>query len=186
MLALARPIKSPILAAAEAELDTLQKAVGDTLFLTVRTKLDTLCIARRLGAYPIQVLSIEIGARRPLGVSSAGTALLAGLPEAQAEDIVARNEPRFASYRTDKQTVLQLIRAARREGFALRHVGIVPGTRSISVAVADRSGSPVAALTVSAITRRFPPRREAELAELLQGSASRIEQHLKAHSLKGR
>jgi DNA-binding IclR family transcriptional regulator len=185
MLALARPIKSPILAAAEAELDRLREAIGDTLFLTVRTNLDTLCIARRVGAYPIQVLSIEIGARRPLGVSSAGTALLAGLPFAQAEEIVARNEPRFASYRTDKRTVLQLVRAARREGFALRHVGIVPGTRSISVAIADSSGSPVAALTVSAITRRFPPRRETELAELLRGSASRIELHLKDHSPKG-
>ena len=99
MLALARPVKSAILSAAEAELDSLREQIGDTLFLTVRTKLDTLCIARLLGAYPIQVLSIEVGARRPLGVSSAGTALLAGLPEGQAEDIVERNEPRFASYR---------------------------------------------------------------------------------------
>ena len=175
MLALARPVKSAILSAAEAELDSLREQIGDTLFLTVRTKLDTLCIARLLGAYPIQVLSIEVGARRPLGVSSAGTALLAGLPEGQAGDIVERNEPRFASYRIEKRTVLQLIRAARRDGFALRHVGIVPGTRSISVAVADRGGSPVAALTVSAIARRLPPRRELELAELLRRSASRIE-----------
>jgi DNA-binding IclR family transcriptional regulator len=184
MLALARPVKSPILAAAEGELDRLREAIGDTLFLTVRTNLDTLCIARRVGAYPIQVLSIEVGARRPLGVSSAGTALLASLSEAQAEEIVARNEARFASYRIDKRNVLQLIRVARRAGFALRHSGLVPGTRSISVAVADRSGSPVAALTVSAVTRRFPPRRESELAELLRGSASRIRLHLKDHSPK--
>jgi hypothetical protein len=49
MLALARPVKSPILAAAEGELDRLREAIGDTLFLTVCTNLDTLCIARRVG-----------------------------------------------------------------------------------------------------------------------------------------
>jgi DNA-binding IclR family transcriptional regulator len=179
LLALARPVKSAILTAAESELDRLAGIVGDTLFFTVRTKLDTLCIARRLGTYPIQVLSIEVGARRPLGVSSAGIALLAGLPKREADEIVELNQPRFGSYRVDKRTVVQLIQGGRRAGYALRLVGIVPGTRSISVAVSDRNGAAVAALTVSAIARRLPPRREVEHADLLRSSAATIEMNLK-------
>ena len=75
-LALARPSRSPLLAAADDVLRQLAQRLGDTLFLTVRTGNDTLCVDRRIGSYPIQVLSIEIGARRPLGVSSAGVAIL--------------------------------------------------------------------------------------------------------------
>jgi DNA-binding IclR family transcriptional regulator len=71
-LALARPSRSPLMVAAEPYLAEASAQLGDTLFLTVRTGLDTLCVARRIGGYPIQVLSIEVGVRRPLGVSSAG------------------------------------------------------------------------------------------------------------------
>ena len=69
-LALARPSPSPLLAIAEDVLRRTSRQIGDTLFLTVRTGNDTLCVDRRIGSYPIQVLSIEVGARRPLGVSS--------------------------------------------------------------------------------------------------------------------
>jgi DNA-binding IclR family transcriptional regulator len=52
----------------------------------VRTGNDTLCVDRRIGSYPIQVLSIEVGARRPLGVSSAGVAILAAMPTPETQD----------------------------------------------------------------------------------------------------
>jgi DNA-binding IclR family transcriptional regulator len=57
-LALARPSRSPLMVAAEPYLAEASAQLGDTLFLTVRTGLDTLCVARRIGSYPIQVLSI--------------------------------------------------------------------------------------------------------------------------------
>ena len=67
-LALARPSRSALIVTAEAFLSELSREVGDTAFLTIRTGLDALCVARLIGKYPIQVLSIEVGARRPLGV----------------------------------------------------------------------------------------------------------------------
>ena len=100
-LALARPSRSPLLIAAEPHLAAASAQLGDTLFLTVRTGLDTLCVARRIGSYPIQVLSIEVGVRRPLGVSSAGVAILAAMPAPEARKIVLANEARFGAYRTD-------------------------------------------------------------------------------------
>jgi DNA-binding IclR family transcriptional regulator len=63
-LALARPSRSPLLAAADDILRETSQRVGDTLFLTVRTGNDTLCVDRRIGSYPIQVLSIAVGAHR--------------------------------------------------------------------------------------------------------------------------
>src|SRR4051794_27727554 len=128
-LALARQSRSPLLAAAEPWLTTVSQQVGDTLFLTVRTGLDTLCVARRIGTYPIQVLSIEVGARRPLGVSSAGIAILAALPAQEARAIVADNHVRFRGYRTTAARALEQVALTRRRGYCLHHTGLVHGTK---------------------------------------------------------
>jgi DNA-binding IclR family transcriptional regulator len=53
--------------------------IGDTGFLTRRTGLDTVCVARQIGTYPIQVLAWDVGERRPLGVTNAGIAILSGM-----------------------------------------------------------------------------------------------------------
>jgi DNA-binding IclR family transcriptional regulator len=177
-LALARSSRSPLLAAADEVMRRTSRDVGDTLFLTVRTGNDTLCIDRRIGAYPIQVLSIEIGARRPLGVSSAGVAILAAMGATEARKIVTANEPRFAAYRTTAATVLGQLAAARRRGYNLREVGLVQGTKSISTWIKTADGQPAAAMTVSAVRTRLGPRREQEVAEILLKAAKEIEQRI--------
>jgi DNA-binding IclR family transcriptional regulator len=178
-LALARPSRSPLLAAADDVLRQLAQRLGDTLFLTVRTGNDTLCVDRRIGSYPIQVLSIEIGARRPLGVSSAGVAILAAMPALEARHIVAANEARFAAYRIDAPSVLAQVAAARRRGYNMREVGLVQGTKSISTWINARHNRPVAAITLTAVRTRFGPRREPELAEILLDAAHTIEQAIR-------
>lgn len=177
-LALARPSRSPLLAASDEVLRRTSERVGDTLFLTVRTGNDTLCVDRRIGAYPIKVLSIEVGARRPLGVSSAGVAILAALPAQEVRKIVTANEARFAAYRTDAAAVLAQIAAARRRGYNLREVGLVQGTKSISTWIKTIDGRPAAAMTVSAVRARLGPRREQEVAEILLDASHEIERAL--------
>src|SRR5262249_50650316 len=174
-LALARQSPSPLLAAAEPFLTEVSRQLGDTLFLTVRTGLDALCVARRIGAYPVQVLSIEVGARRPLGVSSAGVAILAAMSSHEARKIVLANQVRFAAYRTNASIVLNQIAAARRKGYSLRDIGLVPGTKSMSAWIKGPDGEPAAAITISAVRSRLNPRRESEVAETLVKAASSIE-----------
>jgi DNA-binding IclR family transcriptional regulator len=178
-LALARPSRSPVLAAADDVLPQLAERLGDTLFLTVRTGNDTLCVDRRIGSYPIQVLAIEVGARRPLGVSSAGVAILAAMPALEARKIVAANEARFTAYRTDATSVLGQVAAARRRGYYMREIGLVQGTKSISTWIKTADHRPVAAITLSAVRTRLGPRREVELAEILLDAARAIEQAIR-------
>ena len=179
-LALARPSRSALLAIADDVLRQTSQRVGDTLFLTVRTGNDTLCVDRRIGSWPIQVLSIEVGARRPLGVSSAGVAILAALPAAEARTIVAANAARFAAYRTGTSAVLAQIAAARRRGYNLREVGLVQGTKSISAWIKAADGRPAAAITVSAVRSRLGPRREQEVADVLLKASREIERKLRS------
>ena len=174
-LALARPSRSPLMIAAEPHLAAVSAQLGDTLFLTVRTGLDTLCVARRIGSYPIQILSIEVGVRRPLGVSSAGVAILAAMPAAEARKIVLANVARFGPYRTDAATVLGQVQLARRGGYCLREVGLVQGTKSLSAWIRTPDGQPAAAITLSAIRNRMNPRRAIEVADVLVATARAIE-----------
>jgi DNA-binding IclR family transcriptional regulator len=174
-LALARQSRSPLLVAADPFLTTASAQLGDTLFLTVRTGLDTLCVARRIGRYPIQVLSIEVGARRPLGVSSAGVAILAAMPSADARQIVLDNEARLKAYRTNVPTVLAQIKLARHRGYNLRDVGLVQGTKSLSAWIRNPDGQPAAAITLSAVRSRLNPRRAIEVADVLLAAAREIE-----------
>ena len=178
-LALARQSRSALLVTAEPYLSEVSREVGDTAFLTIRTGLDALCVARLIGTYPIQVLSIEVGARRPLGVSSAGIAILAALSPAEARQIVAKNQVRFGSYRTTPAIALDQIAAARRAGYGIHHLGLVPGTKAISATIRQPDGRPLAAITIAAIRSRLGPRREAEVGEILQRTARSIEQAIR-------
>ncbi len=177
-LALARQSRSALIVASEPYLSSLSRDVGDTLFLTVRTGLDSLCVARLIGTYPIQVLSIEVGARRPLGVSSAGIAILAALSSAEARQIISKNQVRFGAYRTTPAIALDQIAAARRRGYGIHHIGLVPGTKAISATIRDVDGGPIAAITIAAIRSRLGPRRESELGEILKTTVRSIEEVL--------
>ena len=181
-LALARQSRSPLLVAAEPYLAELSAALGDTLFLTVRTGLDTLCLARRIGAFPIQVLSIEVGVRRPLGVSAAGVAMLASLDADESKRIVSINQPRFESYKTTGREVSRQIMLARRAGYYIRERGLVPGTKSMAVWIKAPGLS--GALTVSMIRARLNPNREQEVAGILLETAGRIRQAIAASGKK--
>src|SRR5690625_1640609 len=44
----------------------------DASFLVIIQDLDTLCIAREAGTYPIQALAIPVGNRQPIGVGAGG------------------------------------------------------------------------------------------------------------------
>jgi DNA-binding IclR family transcriptional regulator len=178
LLALARAPQTPLLTAAEAHLSRLATELGDTLFLTQRTGAETICVARRLGGYPVQVVPLRVGDRRPLGVSSAGLALLAALPAEEAHAILLQNAPRLAEYRLTVAASAEMVRDARRLNYALRDRGIVPGTRAISVVLRDASGSPSAALTLAGVVRRLSPRRTPDIAETLWQAAASIQRSL--------
>lgn len=178
LLALARSRQSPLIEAAEAPLDRLAEQIGDTLFLTQRTGMETICIARRLGAYPVQVVPLRVGDRRPLGVSSAGLALLAAMPAEEARAILVRNARRLSEYRLTVDASMALVADARRLGYAVRDRGIVPGTRAVSIVVRDAAGGPSAALTVAGVVRRLAYRRIPEIVDALRRTSAQIERLL--------
>lgn len=142
----------------------------DTVYLSERRGLEAVCTHRAFGDYPIKALTLDIGIRRPLGVGAGGLAILAGLPEGEAEALIDANSERYARFaRFDVDFLRAEVRAARERGYAFLDSAVTPGTAAVGVAFAATPGErPIAALSVAAISSRLcSPRLEEVAREML-------------------
>jgi DNA-binding IclR family transcriptional regulator len=178
LLGLARPARAPVRAVAEPYLRYLAEQAGDTVFLTIRSGFDSICVDRKIGSYPVKVLSIEVGARRPLGVGVGGLMLLALLPEEEAAAIVRANEQRLAQHQLSPAKLAERMRTARTKGYAYTDVGVVKGTRAVAVPVLGADRTPAAAISVAAIADRIPPGRLPGLVALMKEQAGLVSRRL--------
>lgn len=174
LLGLARSARFPIRAIAEPHLRHLSEHLGDTAFLTIRNGLDSVCIDRRPGSFPVKVLSIEVGARRPLGVGVSGLVLLAALPEAEAADVVRRNRRRLQALGIDPAELLGRALQTQAQGYAYAAVGVVPGSRALAVPVRLGDGRTVAGIAIATITERLPEARVGTVVAQMQERAELI------------
>lgn len=166
--------RMPVRTAAAPVLDMLSEAVGDAVFLTVKSGLDSICADRRIGSFPIQVLSIAVGSRRPLGVSQGGRAILAFLDPTEAAEIIERNRARFRVLNLSGGILASTIAEARRTGYLCSDGVTVRNTRVIGVPVLDVNNRPIAAISVIAPRHRIPSARIPRLAALLTAAAAEI------------
>ena len=147
----------------------LAAATGDTVFLTLRSGFDTVCIDRAEGAFPIRTLVLEVGTRRPLGVGAAGLALLMPLPDDAVREILAANALRLEAFgRLTVPAVLRMLKRARTFGFALNDAHITPDAISVGLALPSRYGDPLLAVSVGAIASRMSEARQREIAALIR------------------
>ena len=180
LLGIARTRCFPLLSMSSTHLLQLAQQVGDTVFLSIRHGNDSICIGRQTGHHPIQVLSIEVGTRRPLGVSVSGVALLATLPREESARITMANERRLALHQLKCEDVLDRIDMARKVGYAYAPIGIMPGTRAVAIPVCSDTGRPLAALTITAMSERLGSARLPQVLEQMQAQALQIAHHYDA------
>ena len=179
LLALSRRTRDPWLDIVSPHLRAAVGEIGDTGFLTRRAGLDTVCVARQLGTYPIQVLAWDVGDRRPLGVTNAGIAILSGMQTDAVRGVLARNRSRFSRYDISTATILREVATARTRGFAARARSLTPGSGAVSVMIRSSSGAAHGALTITPISRRLSPRRTEEIVARLRMHAEAIELELR-------
>jgi DNA-binding IclR family transcriptional regulator len=179
LLALSRRTRDPLLEIVRPHLRDAVGEIGDTGFFTRRAGLDTVCVARQLGTYPIQVLAWDVGERRPLGVSNAGIAILSGMQTESVKGVLAKNRSRFSRYGVTTQAILREVAIARANGSAVRARSLTPGSGAISVPIRASGGSVHGALTITPISRRLSPRRTDEIVARLRMYAEAVESDLR-------
>lgn len=164
---------------ARDSLRTLAADTGESAFLSARRGDESVCLLREEGSFPIRSFVLYEGIRFPLGVASAGLAMLAFLPEEQGERYLERADltPRWGT-RHSADAVRSRIAETRARGYAVNPGLIVEGSWGMGAAVFDRAGQPAWALSLTGVESRFSPARQPELGRLLLDQAHRISQRL--------
>lgn len=169
----------------ESTLGSLAERTQDTVYLSERRGLDSLCSGRALGDYPIKALTLDIGIRRPIGVGAGGLAMLCSLPPAEAEEIIEANATRYRKFSTlQAQDVRDAVARGREQGYAFLDSPVIPGTAAVGVAFP--ADNPVAAISVAAISARLDPDRRNEVAQELLRQVRKLERSLSAGGVPAR
>jgi len=158
-------------------------ATGDTVFLTVRSGLDGVCIARAEGAFPIKVFVLDVGRRRPLNIGGGAAAILSALPDDEIRRICLANKERTErDYpRYDWDELQRRIARAREQGYLENEVLEVESVRSIAVPILDPHGRPLGAVSISALSSRLRGQALADKVGELQRAVRAIEAKLREH-----
>lgn len=158
----------------------LARVSGDTVFFTVRSGLDGVCLDRAEGAFPVKVFVLEIGKRRPLGVGGGGLAILAALSNEEYDRILHANAPRLTEKfpRYSEQKARVAIARAQRSGFVLSDTIEVPGIKSLAMAVRTAEGEVIGAISISAMAQRLEPDRVSELVPAMKEAVAAIQDEL--------
>jgi DNA-binding IclR family transcriptional regulator len=147
---------------------------GDTIILSTRLGIESVCIDREFGAYPIRANYLDIGSRRPLGVGAGSMALLAWLPEDEAMAVLARITPLVeAAYpRIDRALLEAEIRLAPVRGHSMLLDVVVERMGGIGVPIFGSAGKPVAALSLAALNERITPRLDLLVPALKEAASA--------------
>ncbi|MET1039289.1 MAG: IclR family transcriptional regulator [Aeromicrobium sp.] len=157
----------------------LARETGESAFLSARRGDETVCLLREDGSFPLRSHVLHEGIRFPLGVASAGLAILAHLPDRELEAYLDRCDLTSAwgeVHRTD--ALRRRVAETRAAGYATNPGLVVEGSWGMGAAVFDRSGSPAWALSLTGVESRFRAPRRQELGGLLLDAAHRLTRSL--------
>lgn len=128
-----------------------------------------------------RALVSDVGVRLPATLTASGLAILSALSEAQvhaiypdAGDLVERS----GRGPTTLAELADLLAEVRRRGYAVEDGLVTAGLASVGVPVRDRTGYPVAGVSVTYDADRVDPERRAQLVEAVRGAAHTLTRRL--------
>lgn len=148
----------------------------ESAFLSVRRGDETVCLVREDGSFPIRSFVLSEGVRFPLGVASAGLAILAFLPPHDVDAYFERHpeiEERYGAAHSETR-LRRRLRETHERGFAVNPGLIVAGSYGLGAAVFTKSGHPQWALSLTGVDFRFSPERVPELGRILLAHAHQL------------
>ncbi len=167
-------------------LDSLAAETGDTVFLTVRNGNDSVTIDRRVGTFPIQALSLNVGARRPLGIGAGSLAVLAALPDAEARTLITENAARFGPYTDlDSKGLNALVSQGRSDGYVLNVGHVTAEVTALGMPIRNSFGAPIGAISVAAIRSRMTAEHVATCVQLMSEQIRQLEKIISGQAAKG-
>lgn len=154
-------------------MDEVAERTGDTVLLSVRVGSEAVCLIRREGSFPIRIMSLDTGHRRPLGVGSGSVALFAYLPVETRHELLATQGSAYAQFGLTADDVEIAAKETRLNGYAVNEGRIIEGVYGVAVA-ALVDGMPVASISVAAIAPRMHQERQIEIVAIIREAMARV------------
>ncbi|GAA3272848.1 IclR family transcriptional regulator [Paenarthrobacter aurescens] len=161
---------------ARPSLRRLAAETGESAFFSIRRGNETVCVLREEGSFPVRSFVLHEGVRFPLGVASAGTAIMAFLPPGEQDPLLdhwAEHAGEFAEGHP-VDVVRKNLERTRLAGYSVNPGLILEGSWGMGAAVFDQQGRPAWALSLTGIEPRFRPDRQEFLGKLLLEEAHRM------------
>ncbi len=151
---------------------------GDTLLLSTRHGLESVCVDREFGNFPIRANYLDLGSRRPLGAGAGSLALLAWLPDAEVETVLNALAPVLKKRypRLTRPTLEAEITRTRERGYAMLLDLVVDQMGGIGVPIFGGDGKPMAAISIAALSSRIATRLSL-LTPALKKAGAELSQH---------
>lgn len=152
----------------------LATTTEESAFYSTRRGGETVCLVREDGSFPLRSHVLYEGIRFPLGIASAGLAILAFLPEHEAEEYLAGADLTAYGTRHGREAIAERLRETRAQGYSVNPGLIVEGSWGMAAAVFDARGVPIGALSLTGVEHRFSPERRPRLGRLLRQAAHEL------------
>lgn len=149
----------------------LADTTGETIYLSRRSDMDTVCLDAAVGFQPVQSHPIDVGVRRPLGAGAAGLAILAAMPEPEALECISTNATRYRFYGLDAARVEAMVASTRQQGYALLESLTIRGVSVVAMSVPGLATQ--FAVGVAGLSTRLEPEAVANLVPLLRERLTR-------------
>jgi len=171
---LALPGFHDFMAACARSLDELSRATGAASMLALRSAHHSV-VAARTGSPAGKGMMTEVGGKRPLLASSAGTAIFLGLPAAAQERAWRLNMAALRSRSGSELEALQRMWARSRGlGYGCSLGEVIPGVNSIAVPLRSPQNVAFASIALIHEASRFSEARAEEAAGLIRREVARI------------
>lgn len=160
-------------------IQALAGETGETVHVGILHDGEVVTVQVVEGTHAVRMHS-RVGRRSPAHASALGKLLIAYLPDAEVEAIIARHGlPRFTpATLTTPEALREALHRIRQQGFAPDEEEIEPGLRCLAAPITDHSGRPNAALAVSAPASRMDAARRDALLPRVKAAALQVSRML--------
>lgn len=160
-------------------IETLRNATSETVHLAVPSG-NGMAYIDKLESPNAVRMTTRIGARVEFHSTSVGKAYLSALPENRAREIIATLEMRpFTPHTfTDPVAFAEEIKKTRDRGYSYDHEENEPDIRCFGSPILDRSGEPVAGVSISIPLFRYSEEKHDYFAGMIRDTARSISQAL--------
>lgn len=163
---------------ARLEMQRLRDATGETVHLLVPDVPDIVVVARVDGTHSLRTF-LPLGTHAPLHATASGRALLSAMSDAEVAQVLDAGLETFTGHTlASREEVLAELERVRTRGYALNSAEWRDDIAAIGSVIVSRTGTPVAALSISMPLSRYDEADLPALGGLVSTAARHVGEQL--------